>query len=423
MEYIKKDLGSYRLHMIKTSKFKTIRVKVSFRRPIVKEEITMRNILTDILVQTSNKYKTKRDLAIKAQDLYAASVSSGNTRIGNYINSDIILSVLNDKYTEEGNFSTAVDFLHDLIYDPNVENGMFSEDQLNIIKTRTKTSLESLKEDSSHYSLIRLLEVMDKNSPMSYRTVGYSEDLEKIDSKNLYDYYLDILKKDLMDIFVIGDIDFDEIENLIRNKFEVKTFKKCREKYYLDEVKPKSRKKVIIESDENIQSKLAIGARLNNLTMYERNYPLTLYNIILGGGEDSKLFRNVREKNSLCYYINSVPQKLDGILIVRAGIDKKNIKKTVSLVEKEMNAIKHGKITENDLNMAKEFFNTAIDSLLESQLSILDHYYMMEILETDDIETRLKKMNEVKLSEVIKVAKKIKIDTVYCLEGINNERD
>lgn len=423
MEYIKKDLGSYRLHMIKTSKFKTIRVKVSFRRPIVKEEITMRNILTDILVQTSNKYKTKRDLAIKAQDLYAASVSSGNTRIGNYINSDIILSVLNDKYTEEGNFSTAVDFLHDLIYDPNIENGMFSEEQLNIIKTRTKTSLESLKEDSSHYSLIRLLEVMDKNSPMSYRTVGYSEDLEKIDSKNLYDYYLDILKKDLMDIFVIGDIDFDEIENLIRNKFEVKTFKKCREKYYLDEVKSKSRKKVIIESDENNQSKLAIGARLNNLTMYERNYPLTLYNIILGGGEDSKLFRNVREKNSLCYYINSVPQKLDGILIVRAGIDKKNIKKTVSLVEKEMNAIKHGKITENDLNMAKEFFNTAIDSLLESQLSILDHYYMMEILETDDIETRLKKMNEVKLSEVIKVAKKIKIDTVYCLEGINNERD
>ena len=423
MEYVKKDLGSYRLHMIKTSKFKTIRVKVSFRRPIVKEEITMRNILTDILVQTSNKYKTKRDLAIKAQDLYAASVSSGNTIIGNYINSDIILSVLNDKYTEEGNFSTAVDFLHDLIYDPNIENGMFSEEQLNIIKTRTKTSLESLKEDSSHYSLIRLLEVMDKNSPMSYRTVGYSEDLEKIDSKNLYDYYLDILKKDLMDIFVIGDIDFDEIENLIRNKFEVKTFKKCREKYYLDEVKPKSRKKVIIESDENNQSKLAIGARLNNLTMYERNYPLTLYNIILGGGEDSKLFRNVREKNSLCYYINSVPQKLDGILIVRAGIDKKNIKKTVSLVEKEMNAIKHGKITENDLNMAKEFFNTAIDSLLESQLSILDHYYMMEILETDDIETRLKKMNAVKLSEVIKVAKKIKIDTVYCLEGINNERD
>lgn len=423
MEYIKKDLGSYRLHMIKTTKFKTIRVKVSFRRPIVKEEITIRNVLTDILVQTSNKYKTRRDLAIKAQDLYAASVSSGNTRIGNYINTDIILAVLNDRYTEDGNFSDALDFLHDLIYDPNIENECFNEEQLNIIKARTKTSLESLKEDSSFYSLIRLLEVMGGDSPMSYRTVGYNEDLDLVDSKKLYKYYLDMLKKDLMEIFIIGDIDFEEMEELVRSKFAVKTFKKCRTKYYLGETKPRSRKKTVIETDENNQSKLAIGARLNGLTMYERNYPLTLYNIILGGGEDSKLFRNVREKNSLCYYINSVPQKLDSILIIRAGIDKKNIKKTVSLVEKEMNAMKHGKVTENDLSMAKEFFTTAIDSLLESQLSILDHYYMMELLGTDDIETRLKKMNEVKLSEIIKVAKKVKIDTVYCLEGVNNERN
>ena len=423
MEYIKKDLGSYKLHMIKTTKFKTIRVKVSFRRPIVKEEITKRNILSDILVQTSNNYKSRRDLAIKAQDLYAASISSGNTRIGNYINTDIILAVLSDKYTEEGNFANAVDFLHELIYEPNVENEMFDEEPLNIIKTRTKTSLESLKEDSNLYSLIRLLEVMTPESPMSYRTVGYMEDLEEIDSKNLYEYYLDMLKKDLMDIFVIGDIDFIEVENLIRNKFIAKTFKKSRKKYYLDEIKPRTRKQTILEQDENNQSKLAIGARLNGLTMYERNYPLTLYNIILGGGEDSKLFRNVREKNSLCYYINSVPQKLDNILIIRAGIDKKNIKKTVSLVEKEMNAIKRGKVTENDLSMAKEYFTTAIDSLLESQLSILDHYYMMEVLGTDDIETRLQKMNEVKLSEVVKVAKKVKIDTIYCLEGVNYERD
>ena len=185
MEYIKKDLGSYKLHMIKTTKFKTIRVKVSFRRPIVKEEITKRNVLSDILVQTSKNYKSRRDLAIKAQDLYAASISSGNTRIGNYINTDIILAVLNDKYTEEGNFASAVDFLHELIYEPNVENEVFDEEVLNIIKTRTKTSLESLKEDSNLYSLIRLLEVMTPDSPMSYRTVGYMDDLEGIDTKNL----------------------------------------------------------------------------------------------------------------------------------------------------------------------------------------------------------------------------------------------
>lgn len=423
MEYINKDLGSYHLHMIKTDKFKTIKVKVAFRRPIVKSEITVRNILANILVQTTNKYKTRRDLAIKAQDLYAANISSKNDRIGNYINTEIMLSILNDKYTEEGNFKQGLDFLYDLIYDPNIKDNGFDDEQLQIILKSAKTSLESLKEDSNYYSLIRLFEVMDYDRPSSYRLAGYLEDIEKIDAKNLYKYYLELLHKDLMDIIVIGDIDFLEVEELIRNRFKQKTFKKSRSPYYLDEVKPRVRKRTVIEKDDNNQSKLAIGLRLTGISKYEKNYPLTLYNIILGGGDDSKLFRNVREKNSLCYYINSVPQKLDNTLIIRAGIDKKNIKKTVTLVEKELNNIKKGKVSEADLKTAKEYFATAIDSLLESQTGIMDHYYMMSLLKTDDIETRLKKMNEVSLADVIKVSKKVKLDTVYCLEGINNEED
>lgn len=422
MEYIKRELGSYKLHMIKTDKFKTIKVKVSFRRPIVKEEVTIRNILSQILVQTTNKYKTKRDLSIKAQDLYAASISSTNSRIGNYINTDVILSVLNDKYTEDGNFSSAIDFLHDLIYDPNVEEDKFDSNQLEIIKTSAKTELESEKEDSNYYSLIRLHEVMDPNNPSSIKMSGYIDDLDKIDGENLYKYYTEVLKKDLMDIFVIGDIDFKEIEKLIKEKFNIKTFKKSRKPYYVAETKPRMRKKIVTEKDDNNQSKLAIGSRINGLTMYERNYPLTLYNIILGGGEDSRLFRNVREKNSLCYYINSVPQKLDNILLIRAGVDKNNVKKTVSLVEKEMSNLRHGKISDNDLVIAKEFFTTAMDSILESQISIMEHYYLMDLLKTDDIETRIKKMNKVTIPEIVKVAKKVKIDTVYCLEGVNSER-
>lgn len=422
MEYIKRELGSYKLHMIKTDKFKTIKVKVSFRRPIVKEEVTIRNILSQILVQTTNKYKTKRDLSIKAQDLYAASISSTNSRIGNYINTDVILSVLNDKYTEDGNFSSAIDFLHDLIYDPNVEEDKFDSNQLEIIKTSAKTELESEKEDSNYYSLIRLHEVMDPNNPSSIKMSGYIDDLDKIDGENLYKYYTEVLKKDLMDIFVIGDIDFKEIEKLIKEKFNIKTFKKSRKPYYVAETKPRMRKKIVIEKDDNNQSKLAIGSRINGLTMYERNYPLTLYNIILGGGEDSRLFRNVREKNSLCYYINSVPQKLDNILLIRAGVDKNNVKKTVSLVEKEISNLRHGKISDNDLVIAKEFFTTAMDSILESQISIMEHYYLMDLLKTDDIETRIKKMNKVTIPEIVKVAKKVKIDTVYCLEGVNSER-
>lgn len=419
MEYIRKDLGSYKLHMIQTNKFKTIKVRVCFRRPIKKNEITMRNILCNMLTHSSKDYKTKRALAIKSQDLYAATIVSNNGRFGNYINTEITLTVLNDKYTEEGNFKDALAFLSDIIYQPNVENNKFDEKSLEIVKASAKTSLESIKEDSNLYSVMRLLENMDAESPMSYRSSGYLEDLDKINSNNLYSYYKKVLEKDLMDIFVIGNIDFEQTEELIREYFKIKTFKKQRAKYLLEEKKTRIRKKTIIEQEENNQSKLAIGCRMVGLTKYERNYPLTLYNIMLGAGDESKLFTEVREKHSLCYYVNSVPNKLDNTIIIRAGIDKGNIKKTTDIIETQINLMRKGKFTEEELNVAKEYFNTALDNITESEASIIDSYYMMELLGVDDIDTRRKKMAQVTLEDIVKVAKKVKVDTIYCLEGIN----
>ena len=107
MQYINKDLGSYKLHLIKTSKFKTVTMRAVFHTPIKKEEITIRNILTDILLQSSLEFKSRRDLTIKAEELYAADITTNNQRVGNYIVSSFMLQVLNDKYTEKGNLNEA----------------------------------------------------------------------------------------------------------------------------------------------------------------------------------------------------------------------------------------------------------------------------------------------------------------------------
>lgn len=419
MEYKKMDLGSYKLHIIKTDKFKTIRVKVSFRRPIKKSEITIRNILCKTLVQSTKANPTKRELIIKSQDLYATTIASSNSRIGNYINTDINLTVLNDKYTEEGNYQKALDFLKELIYEPNVEDNKFDETSLEIVKKQAKTALETIKEDASYYSVVRLLETMNEEGPTSCRMTGYIEDLDEINSTNLYKYYKSMIEKDLMDIFVVGDVDILKTEEMIKEYFPIRTFKKQKSKYLVDSVKPRRRKQIVTEPLENNQSKLAIGCRVVGLTDYERNYPLTLYNIILGSGTDSKLFREVREKNSLCYTISSVPNKLDNILLIRAGIDRKNIKKAISLIETQMNLMKKGKFSESDINIAKEYFSTALDGVDESESSIIENYFMMDLMGLDDLETRRKKMNEVTPAEIIKVAKKIKMDTIFCIEGVS----
>lgn len=418
MKYVKKDFGSYKLHMIKTNKFKTIKIRISFRNQIKKDEITMRNILSHMLTYSSNKYKTKRDLIIEAQNLYDASIYVGNSRHGNYINTNINLTVLNDKYTEEGNYKNSLYFLKELIYNPNVSDNKFDEEVLNIVKKNCLTSLESIKEDTTYYSIIRLYEAMDKDSPLSYRMCGYIDDLDKVNSSNLYTYYKNMINKDLMDIFVVGDIDFIETEELIKENFPVKTFKKKRVSYYLPEKKARSKRLFAKEQDENSQSKLAIGCRYYGLSSYEKSYPLTLYNIILGVGSDSKLFREVREANSLCYDISSVLNKLDNTLIIRAGVNRKNVKKTVDLSNTQMNLMKKGKFGDDVIEKAKEFFSTSLDSMLESQSNIIDFYFMMDILKLDDLDTRRKKMAKVTKAEIVKVAKKVKMDTIYCLEGI-----
>ena len=306
MIYTKKDCGSYNLHKINTDKFKTIAVKVIFRSPIEKDKITTRNILSDLFMQSSSKYRSKRELTIKAQDLYAAEVSINNNRLGNYITTTFSLNLLNDRYTEKDNFKKSIEFLSEIIFNPDVSDDKFNKEKVDIVKSNCRSSLNSIKEDSSNYSLIRMLEELDRNSPCSYRLAGYLDDLDKIDEKSLYVYYQNMLKSDLVDIFVLGDVDCDVVSKMFREFFNLRTLKKQKVPYLLEEKNVKN-KSVYNEKIDNSQSKLSIACRCNDLSDYERNYVLTLYNVILGGGCDSKLFKEVREEHSLCYTIYSVP--------------------------------------------------------------------------------------------------------------------
>lgn len=423
MEYIKKDLGSYKLHLIKTDKFKSITVKVSFHRVIKKNEITIRNILSDMFMQSSKKYNSKRELTIKAQDLYAAGLRTTNSRLGNYINTDFYLTVLNDKYTEDGNFASSLEFLSEIIFNPDVEDGKFNEEKLDIVKSTCRSALNSIKEDASNYSLVRMAEAFGEGEPISYRMMGYLEDLDDITGTSLYEFYLDMIKNDFVDIFVIGDISIKETTDLIKMYFKFDILKKLKMPFMVEEKKPRRSKLVFNEEIDNTQSKLAIGCRINGLSEYERNYPLTLFNVIFGGCSDSKLFKEVREENSLCYTIYSITNKLDNVLLIRAGIDKENYKKTVSLIEKNLKDMCNGKFDETDILMAKEYYNTALEEIEDSQSKIINNYLMMELINTDDIDVKREKMSKVTKSEIVKVAKKVTIDTIFCLEGVRNEED
>lgn len=420
MQVINKDLGSYNLHFIKTDIFKTITMKVIFHTPIIKEDITKRNILSDILLQSTKEYKTRRNLTIKSEDLYAADIYTSNQRVGNYIMTSFILQTLNDKYTEENNFEESIKFLHEIIFNPDVEEERFKEDKLELVKSNATLALNSIKEDAANYSLIRMSEAYDKTSPISYRMTGYLEDLDKITEENLYEYYERMLDNDYVDIFILGDINEKELLPIIKKYFKFKKVKKRKASYYLPNKKPRKRRLFAKETTKNSQSKLAIACPITKMTDYEKNYSLLLANIILGGTGDSKLFKEVREENSLCYTIRSNYNRLDNLMVINAGIDNVNFDKAVELITKNIQDMKKGKFTDSDINVAKEFYKTSAESLMESPSRIINEVLTEEILGVEPLSERVRKIEKVTKKDIMRACKKINMDTVFLLEGGNN---
>lgn len=420
MQYTKKDLGSYNLHFIKTDNYKTITVKIYFRERINKDTITKRNFLNSMLFLSCKDYPTKREMTLKSQELYAATVTYNSRRLGNYLDSIYTLKVLNDTYTEEDNFKNSLSFFSSILLNPNIENKAFKENDFNVIHSRMKSNLEGLEDDKASYATVRLLDEIDKDSSVSIRTIGYLEDLENITKENLYDYYLYMINHDLIDIFVLGDIDVDEVSKMIQDEFKIETFKRKNDDLHLN-VCERNKPKYIEEVVDAKQSQLALALSLKDLTPYERNYPLTLYNIILGGGDNSFLFQEVREKASLAYYIGSTPNKCDDLILIRSGVTPTMENKAIALIKKQIKRLKSADFTNDDVKKAKEYFTTALDDMLESPLEIIDCYYMMEILGVDDFKTKREKMLMVTKEEIVEVAKKVSIHTIFCLKGVNNE--
>lgn len=423
MQYIKKDLGSFNLHIIKTNKYKTVTMKVIFHSPIIKEEITKRNILQDILLQSTKNYSTKRDMIIESEDLYAAEIYNNTQRWGNYIITSFTLQVLNDKYTEDGNLKKTVEFLHEIIFNPDVKDNKFKKDKLSLVKNNCEITLSSLKESPRDYATIRLRESFDKDGPISYRMFGYKEDLDKITCDNLYEYYEKMLNNDFVDIFVVGNINPEEITTLVKNNFKFRKVKKIKIQHELEIKKSRRKKQIVKETTDNTQSIVAIACPIKKLSDFDKKYSLVLANLIFGGGSDSKLFKYVREENSLCYTVYSSLSKLDNLITIFAGINKENYDKTIESITKTLDELKKGKFTDKDIMIAKQIYNNAIESIEENPNNLITEYFTETVTSLENYKKRSEIMNKITKKDIVRALKKINIDTIFLLEGDTHEKD
>lgn len=409
----------YNLHTLKTDKFKTVQIRIDFRRKIKKEEITKRNVLADMLTRSTKKYQTEREMVIQSEELYNANYGYNVCSSGNCSIMSFYISSLSDKYTEDKNLEKVITFLMEMIFNPNINNKSFDEKTLNLSKNYVKKYIEDIYDSPKRYARNRIREIMNPNSPFSYHQDGYIEDLEKIDGSNLYNYYLNVLKNDIVDIYVVGE--FDNL-NIFDNYFKNKK-KENNLNHIITHKKIRNKLKKVVEEKSVRQSTFVLGCKINEMNSYEMQYVSNVYSFILGGSPDSKLFTNVREKNSLCYSISSVIAPVTNSMYIYAGIDKKDYKKTLKEVIKQIDEMNKGNFSEEEIENAKATYKSSIKELNDSETSIISTIASMNYINYDSLEERIKKIENVTKEDIIEFSKKIKLDSVYLLKGVLDEKN
>lgn len=417
MEYKKINAQSYNIHFIKTDKFKKVKIRINFKEVTDKEKIVYRNMLSLILLEATMNFPTRRLLDIECENLYNIMINAGSTASGNYNILQFSTVFLNEKYTEKGMLDESLRFFLSFIFEPYTIDGKFDDQAFNNAKNILKEDIESFNDNPGRYAFSRLYENMCPDSVLRYRSTGYMEDLEKVTSEKLYEYYKELLRTNFVDIFVMGNINIDETTKMIGKYFEINTIKRKNISHFVTQNNFR-RKPVIIKEQKPInQSILILGSKLKGITDFEKKYVLPLYNEILGGSPDSKLFREVREKNSLCYSISSTHSGIASLEYISAGIDKENFDKALKIINIQVKKMSTGDFEEKVLNQAKTTFLASIKEIEDDMNSIINIYEAHEYLDYDLLDEREKNIQFVTVNDIINVSKKIYLDTIYLLEG------
>lgn len=405
-----------KLTLIPESKFKTNLISVYIQRKLDRNEVTKNALLPGILKSGCNKYKTLGQLTDREEELYGSYLHAGASKRGeSQVLGFSILSV-NEKYLDEKILGQCIEFLNEIINNPLVIDGGFNEEYLNIEKEILKDSIMSIINDKGNYAMKRTNEIMFEGEPYSINGKGYIEDLDTIDRVSLYEHYKEVLKTSPIEIMIEGEFEETEVVELIKEKFQFdrgNIIDIPKEEYYkeVDEVKE------VKENMDIAQGKLVMGYRCNvDYLDEEKYYSLLLGSRILGGGADSKLFINVREKESLCYTIYSTIQKSKSTMMVCSGIEAQNYEKTVNLVKEQVQKLKDGDITESEISNAKIAFINSLNSLNDEIGRISDFYFSQSISKNKSYLDQIKNMiNKSTKEDIVEAVKNIELDTIYFL--------
>lgn len=413
-----------KVHFINTDLYKTDLTCIIITTPLKRETVTKNALIPFMLRRGTTKLPNQYLISKELQNMYGASFNCGVDKMGDNVVLKFCIESISNEYAlnNEDILKMNIETLLDIVFNPAKVNDMLNEEFLEVEKENLKDIIESKIDDKDSYSLENCISNMYGDSGFGLYKYGYVEDVDKITIEEISEYYNWLISNSKIDLFISGNFDDENIKNLLNNNENIKKLSPREENYILDSTtgKPKVEKVNEVKEEMDVtQGKLVIGLDITSTQENLRGIG-NVYNSILGNGANSMLFQNVREKAGLAYSAKSVFFKQKNNIFIRCGIQIENFEKAVDIIKVQLENIKKGEFSEEDVNNAKTFLIAGIKNVEEEQDTEIIYYIGQEISKTNlTIQEYMDNINKVSKEDIIEFAKSVDINTIYFLTKNN----
>lgn len=411
-------LPGVHLYYIADPRPKTTSLYLYLHRPLSRTEVTKNALLASVLKRGTANLPDMRAINLHLEELFGLLYDIGVTKKGPIQSLSFSFNAIADQYAGDGLLHSAIDLMLDFLLCPRLVDGAFDPAYVEGEKKNLKDTIESLVNDKRAYANYRCLEELCKDDPTGVFEYGYIADLDGISAQTLYDHYQSIITKSPIDIFVVGDVDIAAVVNAFRDRLAGLSLSIAPLQMDAAPYGQAGDVRTVEEAFDVTQGKLALGLRTGTTVADADYYALMVGNSILGAGAHSKLFNNVREKKSLCYYVGSRIDKFSPIMLISSGIEFDKFHEAKKDILFELEAVKKGFFDQAELDIAKEFIIAQYQSYLDSPYLMQSYYLGLALTgNTDTIADAIQKIRAVTTEDVVRAFVKIKLDVVYFLKG------
>lgn len=412
-----------KIHKIETNQFKTNLYAVFLATPLSRENVTKDALIAAVLRRGTMSIPSQDKISKELEEMYGASFDCGIEKTGDNHIIKFYLEALNEEFLPEKEELTqkCINILLDIVTNPLVENNGFKKEYVDSEKENLKQIINGKIDNKSRYALDRCIEEIFKGEPYGLYKYGYIEDLENITPESLYEYYKKLIQNCKIDIYYSGLFNDNKTEEIINKKLQENKIESRKAEYIVNnettEKKNIEQPKIIEDSMDITQGKLVLGLQINDNNKDSR-FAASVYNAVLGGGANSKLFQNVREKNSLAYTASSSYIRTKNIILVHCGIDIDKYKKALETIKEQLEDMKKGNFTDEDVEDSKKLIISSIKSISAEQDTEITYDYGQELSsEHMTIKEYEEKIQNTTREQIIEIANKININTIYFLKN------